>query len=76
MTLKIIEKNDIIAVKLINKMHALMLFKKKLEMQVESKDVIELTAALEFMLLAIMQAAVYIKQRTPHCSVQQYIKEF
>jgi tetratricopeptide (TPR) repeat protein len=56
--------------------HALMLFKEKLGMQGDSKNIAELVAALEFMPLAIVQAAAYISQRAPRCSVQQYLEEF
>src|SRR5947207_12679858 len=55
---------------------ALALFEKKLGKQYKSQNVAELAAALEFMPLAIVQAAVYISQRAPRCSVRQYLKEF
>jgi hypothetical protein len=74
--LKLIEPSDIITVEPMDEAHALALFKKKLGKQGESQDVAELAAALEFMPLAIAQAAAYISQRAPRYSVQQYLEEF
>jgi hypothetical protein len=74
--LMLVEQNDIITVKPMDEVHAVTLFEKKLGMQSDGKDIAELAAALEFMPLAIVQAAAYIVQRTPRCSVQQYLKEF
>jgi hypothetical protein len=74
--LKLIEPSDIITVEPMDEAHALALFKKKLGKQSESQDVAELAAALEFMPLAIAQAAAYISQRAPRYSVQQYLEEF
>lgn len=45
-------------------------------MQAAREDVIQLTAALEFMPLAIVQAAAYVKQRLPRLSVTQYLESF
>jgi hypothetical protein len=59
-----------------DEMHALALFEKKLGKQDKSQDVAELAAALEYMPLAIAQAAAYISQRAPRYSVQQYLEEF
>ncbi|KAK2764263.1 hypothetical protein FQN54_008955 [Arachnomyces sp. PD_36] len=70
------EDNDIIAIEPMDESCALTLLDKKLRIPADSKDVRELTAALEFMPLAIVQAAAYIKQRAPRSSVRQYIEEF
>ncbi|KAJ5737258.1 uncharacterized protein N7483_002383 [Penicillium malachiteum] len=43
---------------------------------VDHKDLIELVNALEFMPLAIVQAASYIRNRAPRCSVSKYLKDF
>jgi len=59
--------------------HATARLKKKLE-NVEEKrgircydeDIADLVAALEFMPLATVQAAAYISERAPQCSVRQY----
>ncbi|KAK0113068.1 hypothetical protein ONS95_014774 [Cadophora gregata] len=36
----------------------------------------DLAAALEYMPLAIIQAAAYISQRAPRCSVSEYLDQF
>jgi hypothetical protein len=74
--LKLVEQSDIIAVEPMDEAHALALFEKKMGKQDDNKDVVELATALEFMPLAIVQAAAYISQRAPRCSVQQYLEEF
>jgi hypothetical protein len=56
------EKRDVLA-----------LLQKKLGQQENSEEVTELAAALEYMPLAMVQAAAYISQRRPRCSVQQYL---
>jgi hypothetical protein len=55
---------------------ALTLFEKKLGVQEDSNVMVELAAALEFIPLAIVQAAAYISERAPRCSIQQYLKQF
>jgi hypothetical protein len=72
--LKLVEQRDIITVTPMDKAHALALFGKKLGAQGDSKDIAELAAAVEFMPLAIVQAAAYIAQRALRCSVEQYIE--
>ena len=74
--LKLVEESDIIAVEPMDEANALALFNKKLGKQGHSKDLSKLAAALEFMPLAIVQAAAYISQRAPRCSIQQYIEKF
>lgn len=41
-----------------------------------SAELMELAEALEFMPLALAQAAAYIQQRAPRCSVQQYLNAY
>jgi hypothetical protein len=55
---------------------ALALFEKKLGAQGDSGGVAELAAALEYMPLAIVQAAAYISQRAPRYQVAKYLEEF
>lgn len=57
--------------------NAVELLNKKLEStgQRNDKDLVELAAALEFMPLTIVQAASYISQRAPRCSVRQYLED-
>ena len=76
--LKLSEWNDLIPVDPMAASNAVELLEKKLESteQRNDKDHVELAAALEFMPLAIVQAAAYISQGESRCSVQQYLAEF
>ena len=76
--LKLSERNDLIPVDPMDASNAVQLLDKKLEStgQRDDKDLVELAAALEFMPLAIVQAASYISQLSPRYSVRQYIEEF
>ena len=76
--LKLSERNDLIPVEPMVSSNAVELLEKKLESreQRNNKDHVELAAALEFMPLAIVQAAAYISQGESRCSVQQYLAEF
>ncbi|KAJ6032564.1 P-loop containing nucleoside triphosphate hydrolase protein [Penicillium herquei] len=73
---KIAEENDIISIEPMEGNHAITLFEKKLEAKAEREDMLKLTAALEFMPLAIVQAALYIKRMIPRYSVKQYLDDF
>lgn len=55
--------------------HALEMMQKKIGMQDQRDDIIRLAKALDFMPLAMAQAAAYIHKRAPRCSVQQYIEK-
>ncbi|KAF2242295.1 TPR-like protein [Trematosphaeria pertusa] len=74
--LQLVEECDIVAVEPMDKKDAQALLQKKLGRQDSSEEVIELAAALEFIPLAMVQAAAYISQRRPRCSVQQYLRDF
>jgi Tetratricopeptide repeat len=74
--LKLVEERDIIAVEPMDEAHAVALFERKLLVESDREDTIELVAALEFIPLAIVQAAAYINQTTPRCSVRKYIDMF
>ena len=74
--LSLVEQSGIIAIDPMNETHALALFETKLGTHSNRKDVVDLAAALEFMPLAIVQAAAYISQRAPRCSVRQYLERF
>jgi hypothetical protein len=65
-----------ISVELMNEAEGRALFKKKLGAQGESGYVAELAAALKYMLLAIVQAAVYISKRAPLFLVAEYLEDF
>ncbi|KAI2474908.1 TPR-12 multi-domain protein [Pyrenophora tritici-repentis] len=69
-------RRDIVSVKPMDKAEGIALFTKKLGPQGDNSDVTELAAALEYMPLAIVQAAAYILQRAPRCSVGKYLDEY
>jgi tetratricopeptide (TPR) repeat protein len=74
--LKLVEQRDMITVEPMNEAQALALFEKKLGTQGDSSQVVKLAAVLEYMPLAIVQAAAYVLQRAPRCSVRQYLTKF
>ena len=74
--LKLIEKRDTIAVEPMNKANAVALFEKKLGTQADNGEVVKLAAALEYMPLAIVQAAAFISNRSPRYSVAKYLGEY
>lgn len=53
---------------------ALILLQKKLDIHTESVDIVRLVEELEFMPLAIVQAASYIIHHLSRCSVSQYLE--
>jgi tetratricopeptide (TPR) repeat protein len=71
-----VEERDIVIVEPMNEAEALLLFRKKLLAQEDSNDVVKLSAALEYMPLAIVQAAAYIIQRVPRYSTAKYLERF
>jgi hypothetical protein len=79
--LQLVEWRDMVPVEPMDKRDALALLQKKLRRQGSSEEVIEeevteLAAALEYMPLAMVQAAAYIVERRPRSSVQQYLQDF
>jgi hypothetical protein len=74
--LKVVEQRDIIIVEPMDRADGLALFERKLGWHDDGDDVVELAAVLEFMPLAIVQAAIYISQRVPRYSVRQYLQDF
>ncbi|KAK3613216.1 hypothetical protein LTR22_028246, partial [Elasticomyces elasticus] len=64
-----------IAVRPMDEDHALALLEKKLGQQTDRTDLVALTYALEYMPLAIAQAAAYIQKAKPRCSVLQYLEQ-
>ena len=73
---QLVEERDIIAVEPMDEVHAIALLQRKLGTQSDREDTLELVAMLDFMPLAIVQAAAYIGQSAPRCSIRQYIKKF
>ncbi|KAM0139134.1 hypothetical protein ACHAP3_003402 [Botrytis cinerea] len=74
--LKLVEQRDIIAIGPMGMVEALALVEKKLEKCDNNNNTAELVEALEFMPLAIVQAASYISKRMPRYSLQDYLKDF
>ncbi|KAJ5819454.1 hypothetical protein N7474_005045 [Penicillium riverlandense] len=73
--LDIADQKNIIAVQRMKKAEALDLLQQKLHTPTELEDMEQLVEALEFMPLAIVQAASYITHRSPRCSVSQYLEK-
>jgi tetratricopeptide (TPR) repeat protein len=71
--LRIVEQNCIIDVGPMEKEHALALMERKLGGSHNQEEVARLADELEFMPLAMVQAAAYIRQRAPRCTVGQYM---
>ncbi|KAF2132449.1 hypothetical protein P153DRAFT_335387 [Dothidotthia symphoricarpi CBS 119687] len=74
--LKVVEQRNIVTVGPFDKAQAQALLEKKLGVQGHDRDIAELAAALEYMPLAIVQAASYISQRAPLCSAREYLEKF
>jgi hypothetical protein len=73
---KLVEPRDIILVDPMIDMDAIELLQKKLEGVPDEHDLKELAGLLEYMPLAIVQAAAYIQEKGVRYSVRQYIKAF
>ncbi|KAI9759097.1 MAG: hypothetical protein M1840_003516 [Geoglossum simile] len=65
---------DIIRVHPMDQSNALTLLRNKLEGSFEQNDAVALVEALDYMPLAITQAAAYISQRTPRATVSRYLQ--
>ncbi|CAG8947722.1 unnamed protein product [Penicillium salamii] len=74
--LKMVHHSDLIEVKPMERSGALELLQRNLDQPEESQESRQLVNALESMPLAIIQAASYIRNRAPRCSVSQYLKDF
>ncbi len=67
---------DIIGVEPMDERHALKLFTKKFQGEFDDGDAKGLLQALDYMPLAISQAAAYINQRAPRITVKKYLEDF
>ncbi|KAJ5661492.1 uncharacterized protein N7477_009108 [Penicillium maclennaniae] len=74
--LKIVDHQDVLKIEPMNRSEALELLQRKLGLPEETPDILKLVEELEFMPLAIIQAAGYIVHRAPLCSVSQYLEMF
>jgi tetratricopeptide (TPR) repeat protein len=73
---KLVERRDIIPISIMNNTDALLLFQKKLDESESRQDLEELANLLEYMPLAIVQAAAYIQQKRERYSIRRYIDAF
>ncbi|CAI7579555.1 unnamed protein product [Penicillium pancosmium] len=69
-------EKHLIDVQPMNMAEALLLMQRKLDLYAGSTESLQLVEELEFMPLAIVQAASYITHRSPRCSVSQYLEKF
>lgn len=75
--LQLVDDNDIISIEPMDKVAAHALLRTKLGDEVGSdSDIAELTATLDSIPLALVQAAAYIQQNAPQYSVKQYLEEY
>jgi tetratricopeptide (TPR) repeat protein len=75
--MEMVEDSDILIIEPMHNTAAHALLHRKLGDKVDrSKGIDELAAALEYMPLALVQAAAYIRGRAPRCSVQQYLADY
>lgn len=74
--LQLVEESDILPIEPMDDTSGKELLRKKLGAEADEDHIAKLARALEFMPLALVQAAAYIRQRAPRCSVQQYLEEF
>ncbi|KAF2786683.1 hypothetical protein K505DRAFT_289284, partial [Melanomma pulvis-pyrius CBS 109.77] len=75
--IQIVEDSDVIIIEPMHDAAAHALLYNKLGDKVDRSDgIAELADALEYMPLALVQAAAYIRERAPRCSVRQYLAEY
>jgi tetratricopeptide (TPR) repeat protein len=72
--LKVVERSSIISVEQMGAEHAVELMRKKLDCDHTHDEALQLTKALDYMPLAINQAAAYISHMSPRCSVGDYLR--
>lgn len=73
---ELVEPRDSIQVGPMTHGEAVALLARKLDDNRKSEELDELASILEFMPLAMIQAAAYIQTRIPRCSVREYVDEF
>lgn len=71
--LQMVESEDIVEVKATEEMQALKLLQTRLKSTGDVAEMQQLGAALEYMPLAIVQAAAYIVKHRPTCTVREYL---
>jgi hypothetical protein len=75
MCLKMVHRNSMLEVRPMDSDHALELMQKKIGIADQKDDIMRLATDLDYMPLAMAQAAAYIHKRAPRCSVRQYTEE-
>jgi tetratricopeptide (TPR) repeat protein len=74
---QIVEDSEVILVEPMHDTAAHALLYKKLGDEInKTDDIVELAKTLDYMPLALVQAAAYIRERAPLCSVKQYLSEY
>ncbi|KAI3106053.1 hypothetical protein CBS147331_6762 [Penicillium roqueforti] len=68
-------EKHLIDIQPMNAAEALVLMRKKLDDCAETEEMVRLVRELEFIPLAIVQAASYITHRAPRCSALQYLEK-
>jgi tetratricopeptide (TPR) repeat protein len=76
MAAELIDDVDIVTIQPMVEELALVLLEGKLGPQADDTTAKQLVAALEYMPLAVSQAAAYIKQRGPRSSIKRYLEAF
>jgi uncharacterized protein YoaH (UPF0181 family) len=71
--LGVVEWDDVVMVEPMARDHAIALLAKKLRNEHNPEEVAQLATELDFVPLAMVQAAAYIRQSAPRCSVSQYV---
>jgi hypothetical protein len=74
--MQIVEDSEIIPIEPMHDAAAHALLHKKLGDIEDVDSVAKLATTLDHMPLALVQAAAYIRERAPRCSVQQYLEEY
>ncbi|KAF2022632.1 hypothetical protein EK21DRAFT_11443, partial [Setomelanomma holmii] len=75
--MQVVEESDIIPIQPMHDAAAHALLRKKLGgIREEDDSIAELATTLDHMPLALVQAAAYIRERAPRCSVRQYVEEY
>ena len=73
---QLVERRDIISIDPMIDIDARVLLQRKLDKTTNEQDLQELASLLEYMPLAIVQAAAYIQQKGARYSVRRYIEAF
>jgi hypothetical protein len=73
---QLVERKDVIPIDPMADIDARLLLQKKLDKSINEQDLQELASLLEYMPLAIVQAAAYIQQKGTRYNVRRYIETF